>query len=934
MKTKILHLFLVLAFSIPIWGIAQMNFWTMPPNIFNVATQTVAPLPGGSTNPYVNSNGAFDENGNLLFYVYVSNGIQVRSATGALVGTLNVLPYTCNTPNSMIAINQQEISIVPVPGVCKQYYVIWLYANPVLTGLTLGYAKIDVSSGVSIAQQSTPVFCMPGNSGAIAVTKILQNKRYLLTLANGSLRRHTITSTGIGSGITMASSLPGNTFINELEVNPNGNRILYGDVWQGNAYVSTVNVAAGTYSGTSTYTITGNGKVKGAEFNASGNMFYVCTTTGMFWSTTGSGGAMVAIPNSSNYTNSQIEYGKDGYLYVVSNAGALARFHPTIMAITPLTAPPVTAFSNQVAGISQETAYRLPDQIDGEVYDYSACGVTLTTSQSLLSASCSPLYLATGCPNGSCMRRRFCLNVKNTGTCAINAGTTVIFSLDPRLKICNAPSTPAATYITALGGLPGANCTPAACCAYTGAPNFQPTVIYSLTAPINANATTQICIDVQTSATALNLCTNPLVTTALVTGACPAGGTFSKTTAITYGCCSSPWNPNAAVAMMASPQGCSADHFISPNETLTYSVGTQDGAPEVSGVSIPMDENLDLSTLEVTSLTEFTQAELTADNVLEITFQDGVGEVVYTVKPLTNLPEGTVITSDAVARLANGLPTVPVDGEKRTISYLQSLSLNEIPVAYYAPNCSGPVTLTAEALGGSGGYTYEWSSGETDPSITVSPDNTCAYAVRAIDQSGCISNWQSTGVIVGPMAVVACDDQTVNPAVPGEECAELYVVGIHGGTPPYTYLWSDGSEAPTTVVCPPSDQNFTVKITDANGCSAQEDVYVFAYNGQRLAARPDATVALPTEAVVFTAVPNPFTMRSTLRFSLPASGTANLTVFDHLGRSVAVLFNGNLEAMELHEVDFVASNLSAGIYFARLIDAQGHSHTLKLALRQ
>lgn len=63
--------------------------------------------------------------------------------------------------------------------------------------------------------------------------------------------------------------------------------------------------------------------------------------------------------------------------------------------------------------------------------------------------------------------------------------------------------------------------------------------------------------------------------------------------------------------------------------------------------------------------------------------------------------------------------------------------------------------------------------------------------------------------------------------------------------------------------------------------------------------------------------PNPFNPSTTLRFAVPENGAASLKVYDNLGREVAALLNGRIDAGS-YEVKFDASALSSGLYYARL----------------
>lgn len=76
--------------------------------------------------------------------------------------------------------------------------------------------------------------------------------------------------------------------------------------------------------------------------------------------------------------------------------------------------------------------------------------------------------------------------------------------------------------------------------------------------------------------------------------------------------------------------------------------------------------------------------------------------------------------------------------------------------------------------------------------------------------------------------------------------------------------------------------------------------------------------------------PNPFNPSTTIKFSLPLSGSVKLNVFDITGRLVAEILNQNLQAGN-HEVSFNAQGLSSGAYFYRL-EANGFTDIKKMIL--
>ena len=76
--------------------------------------------------------------------------------------------------------------------------------------------------------------------------------------------------------------------------------------------------------------------------------------------------------------------------------------------------------------------------------------------------------------------------------------------------------------------------------------------------------------------------------------------------------------------------------------------------------------------------------------------------------------------------------------------------------------------------------------------------------------------------------------------------------------------------------------------------------------------------------------PNPFNPSTSIRFLLPEAGRATLTVFDALGRPVAVVADGEFEA-GAHQVDFRAAGLPSGSY-TYMLSAGGRTVARRMML--
>lgn len=74
---------------------------------------------------------------------------------------------------------------------------------------------------------------------------------------------------------------------------------------------------------------------------------------------------------------------------------------------------------------------------------------------------------------------------------------------------------------------------------------------------------------------------------------------------------------------------------------------------------------------------------------------------------------------------------------------------------------------------------------------------------------------------------------------------------------------------------------------------------------------------IPMELTLSQNYPNPFNPTTVLSFGLPQSEMVRLTIYDIMGRQVAVLVNGEMAAGN-HQVTFDASRLASGMYVYRL----------------
>ncbi len=124
----------------------------------------------------------------------------------------------------------------------------------------------------------------------------------------------------------------------------------------------------------------------------------------------------------------------------------------------------------------------------------------------------------------------------------------------------------------------------------------------------------------------------------------------------------------------------------------------------------------------------------------------------------------------------------------------------------------GKIILTAS--GGAPPYTYLWSNGAKTKDI--SDLSAGLYSVKITDSRGCID--ENSARINQPDKLVAelvCGHLTCHSDTNG-----TLDLTVTGGTPPYTYLWSNGETVEDPVGLPGGI--YSVVVTDANGCTVTQ----------------------------------------------------------------------------------------------------------------
>ncbi len=170
-----------------------------------------------------------------------------------------------------------------------------------------------------------------------------------------------------------------------------------------------------------------------------------------------------------------------------------------------------------------------------------------------------------------------------------------------------------------------------------------------------------------------------------------------------------------------------------------------------------------------------------------------------------------------------------------------------INVSVTAPACFGSSngSATANATGGTQPYTYNWSTGAT--TAGVSGLSAGSYTVSVYDNTQCLA---VQSVTVTNPAAINVSVSTTN-ALCGQQNGTA-VASATNGSGSYTFQWSNGSTLATNIDL--AAGNYTVTVTDGNGCTSTASAIVGSTSGPtsvltpingtcQIAAQINATVA-------------------------------------------------------------------------------------------
>lgn len=275
---------------------------------------------------------------------------------------------------------------------------------------------------------------------------------------------------------------------------------------------------------------------------------------------------------------------------------------------------------------------------------------------------------------------------------------------------------------------------------------------------------------------------------------------------------------------------------IEPPESYIYSWSNGEAIEDLSGleageytVTVTLGDictatatfNVENETEEPTASAQVTPAICGEDDgAIDLTVEGGLPPYTFawsngeTFEDITDLFSGSYMVT--VYGSNNCFTVLPVNVPNNSSSF--TISGNISPVTSCLEN-NGAIDLTVSPPGS---YEFQWSNGMATEDIeSLEPGD---YTVTVTQAGSC--NGSMTFTVVDDTSLPAFSLNSTNDTC-GLETGSIYLTEIDGMIP-LTFLWSNGPQ--TQDIHNLSAGNYTVTVTDVNGCSSASSAVVGSFN--------------------------------------------------------------------------------------------------------
>jgi len=342
--------------------------------------------------------------------------------------------------------------------------------------------------------------------------------------------------------------------------------------------------------------------------------------------------------------------------------------------------------------------------------------------------------------------------------------------------------------------------------------------------------------------------------------------------------------------------------------TYSYTVTDANGCNSTNSVTINQP-----NAISTTNTVTNVSCNGGTDGGIDLTATGGASGFTYlwsnntTSEDLTNVGAGTYTCTVTDANGCQFTTFTIIVTEPQAITFSQAVG---------GVSCNGGAdgSIDITPLGGASGFTYLWSNNATTEDLTGLSAG--SYSCTITDASGC--SITTPNLFVTEPTAISLSDTTVQNQFDGTSPDGSIDITIGGGTPPYSYLWSNN--AITEDISNLTAGSYTVTVTDNNGCQFTLTIDI---NSQV------STDKLLKDATV-KAFPNPTSGMLQLNVENIQNGDWSLAMVNVLGQEV---YSEQLNiANQTINKSLSLNHLTNGVYWLKLINNDGEFYRISILI--
>ncbi|MEM6342801.1 MAG: T9SS type A sorting domain-containing protein [Bacteroidota bacterium] len=266
-------------------------------------------------------------------------------------------------------------------------------------------------------------------------------------------------------------------------------------------------------------------------------------------------------------------------------------------------------------------------------------------------------------------------------------------------------------------------------------------------------------------------------------------------------------------------------------------------------------------------------------------------------------------TSEDLLGLGAGLYTFVLT-DSNACSRTDSIAVSAPPAPIFsldgqdvlcAGDSNGSVNLSLS--GGVAPFSYLWSNGDSSSDLSAVPAGT--YRLSLTDNLGCVFE---DSLAISEPSVLLISNLSSTPDSTGS--SGTISLSATGGTPPYSYAWSNAATDSSLSGLAAGD--YAITITDANGCTVNDSVTVMLQSS--------ISIEAPLGLQQFGIYPNPASDEVKLQIEWQIAQAARLRLYNLQGQ---LMWEGSLEASKTQEKIIQMGHLTQGIYLLELSSESG-----------